>query len=60
MIFKNEDEMYKLDTQIENFRRCERIVGAEIGRFNGLSQKDRLRYEFPRHKFRPLMFYWEK
>jgi hypothetical protein len=26
LIFKNEDEMYKLDTQIEMFEKCKRII----------------------------------
>jgi len=25
-IFKNEDEMYKLDTQIEMFEKCQQII----------------------------------
>lgn len=29
-IFKNEDEMYKLDTQIEMFRKCQDIIEVEI------------------------------
>ena len=60
LIFKNEDEMYKFDTQIEMFRKCHDIVEQEIKLFEALGPKEKLKYEFPRNKFRPLMFYWEK
>jgi hypothetical protein len=65
MIFKNEDEMYKLDTQIEMFEKCQGIIEKEIKSFDKLSEhnktlKEKVKYEFPRHKFKPLMYYWEK
>ena len=59
-IFKNEDDMFKLDMQIENFRKCERIVKNEIEYLNSLSPKDQAKYEFPHQKLKPLMHYWEK
>ena len=60
LIFKNEDEMYKLDTQIEMFQKCRDVVEVEIQNYDQLSTKERAKYEFPREKFRPLMYYWEK
>jgi histone deacetylase complex regulatory component SIN3 len=63
LIFKNEDEMYKLDTQIEMFEKCYSIIENEIKIYDEAQQKsprDKIRYEFPRHKLRPLMHYWEK
>lgn len=65
MIFKNEDEMYKLDTQIEMFEKCQGIIEEEIKVFDELTEKnkglkEKVKYEFPRHKFEPLMYYWEK
>lgn len=33
-IFKNEDDMYKLDTQIEMFEKCESIIDSEIMRYD--------------------------
>ena len=60
LIFKNEDEMYKYDTQIEMFRKCHDVVEQEIKIFEALGPKEKAKYEFPRNKFRPLMFYWEK
>lgn len=59
-IFKNEDDMYKLDTQIENFRKCLDILNAEIARYQDLSSSQQKDYQFPWNKFRPLMYYWEK
>ena len=60
LIFKNEDEMYKLATQIEMFQKCRDVVEVEIQEYDLLSAKERAKYEFPRHKFSPLMHYWEK
>lgn len=34
LIFKNEDEMYKLDTQIEMFRKCQDVVEQEIENYD--------------------------
>ena len=62
-IFKNEDEMYKLDTQIEMFEKCQAVVENEIRVYDELrlkNPKEQAKYEFPSHKFRPLMYYWEK
>jgi len=36
LMFKNEDEMYKLDTQIEMFQKCLNVVQEEITRFDEL------------------------
>ena len=33
-IFKNEDEMYKLDTQFEMFGKCHNVVEEEIALFD--------------------------
>jgi histone deacetylase complex regulatory component SIN3 len=55
-IFKNEDEMYKLDTQIEMFEKCMTIVDEEIVNFDNNSKG----YIFPLHRFKPLMYFWEK
>jgi len=35
-------------------------VEVEIQEYDLLSAKERAKYEFPRHKFSPLMHYWEK
>ena len=43
------------------FRKCQDIVEQEIDNYDtNLSAKERAKYEFPRRKFRPLFFYWEK
>lgn len=52
--------MYKLATQIEMFQKCRDVVEVEIQEYDLLSAKERAKYEFPRHKFSPLMHYWEK
>ena len=33
-IFRNEDDMYKLDTQIETFEKCQAIIETEISNFD--------------------------
>lgn len=42
------------------FTKCYEIVEKEIKIFESLSKNDKLKYEFPRDKFKPLMYYWEK
>jgi hypothetical protein len=42
------------------FRKCQDVVEQEIEIYDQLSPKEKAKYEFPRDKFRPLMFYWEK
>ena len=57
LIFKNEDEMYKLDMQIEMFDKCKKIIEGEIIIFDRSNPGT---YEFPKQKLRPMMFFWEK
>lgn len=61
MIFKNEDDMYKLDTQIEMFEKCRVIIDNEIKLFDDTKNQKLLKnYEFPLKKLEPLMYFWEK
>ena len=50
--------MYKFDTQIEMFEKCQNIIENEIKNYDAMAQK--AKYQFPMHKFRPLMYYWQK
>jgi hypothetical protein len=47
------------------FEKCKGIIEKEIKIFDELSEKnktlkEKVKYEFPRRKLEPLMFYWEK
>lgn len=63
LIFKNEDSMYKLDTQIEMYEKCQNIVENEKRIYDSNLAKDpnfASKYQFPVKKFSPMMYYWEK
>lgn len=60
MIFKNEDDIYKLDIQIEMFKKCHDVVQAEIELYDSLPPQKQQVYEFPWIKLRPMMHYWER
>ena len=48
MVFKNEDEMFKLDTQIEMFEKCFQIIDKQICYYDGIKDAKTLKnYEFP-------------
>ena len=63
LIFRNEDDMYRLDTQIEMFERCLVIMQEEINKYDELAEKggkEKHKYSFPMKRLTPLMYYWEK
>mmetsp|Transcript_28671 Transcript_28671/g.43291 ORF Transcript_28671/g.43291 Transcript_28671/m.43291 type:complete len:459 (+) Transcript_28671:1713-3089(+) len=59
MIFKNEDDMYKMDQQIDLYERCLSIVQKEIAYFQGLDSVEKEKYHFPAKKLRPMICYME-
>lgn len=59
-IYKNEDKLYELDTQIENIQRSLEIITTQCTRFEALSEAEQAKYKFPYHLLNPLRFYWDK
>lgn len=46
-IYKTEDKMYDLDTQIDNIQKSFRLVAQQCDIFETLSEADQLKYRFP-------------
>ena len=45
------------------FERCLTIIDEEIQKYEKmilLNPKDKAKYEFPRYRLKPLMYFWEK
>jgi len=52
LIFKNEDEMYKLDSQIEMYEKCLRLMQQELKNYDTYYKTNgKGKYVFPKHKF---------
>lgn len=59
IIYKAEDRLYEMDTQIDNIKKSLKIVSDECATFDSLSEMEQSQYKFPSHKLSPLRFYWE-
>ena len=45
------------------FEKCQGIIDKEIKHYDEVvvkNPKEKAKYEFPRHKFEPMMYFWEK
>lgn len=59
LIYKTEDKMYELDTQIDNIKKSYKIVNDLYVKFEELSEDEQAVYKFPCHLLNPLRFYWD-
>ena len=64
MIFKNEDDMYKILQSIDLFEDCYTVILEEIQKFTVLVNQNRKKeiedYRFPARKLRPMIYYMEE
>jgi histone deacetylase complex regulatory component SIN3 len=58
-IFKTEDKMFELDTQIDNIEKSLKIIVELCTSFDTQSEADQAKYKFPCHLLNPLRFYWD-
>lgn len=58
-IYKTEDKMYELDTQIDNIQKSLQIVTDQCDYFETLSEEEQAKYKFPCMRLNPLRFYWD-
>jgi hypothetical protein len=59
IIYKVEDRLYELDTQIDNYQRSLKIITDECSKFESLDEAEQNAFKFPSEKLSPLRFYWE-
>jgi len=60
IIYKTEDKMYELDTQIDNICRSQIVVVEQCEYFESLSEEDQNKYRFPCQLLSPLRYYWDQ
>lgn len=58
-IFKAEDKLYELDTQIDNIEKCYNIILNECSKYELLNPDDKKYYRFPFNILNPQRFYWD-
>ena len=58
-IFKTEDKMFELDTQIDNIEKSLAIIVEQCNQFDALPEAEQAKYKFPAHLLNPLRFYWD-
>jgi hypothetical protein len=59
-IYKTEDKMYELDTQIDNIVKSQIVVNDQAAHFEQLTEADQMLYKFPVNLLHPLRFYWDQ
>lgn len=60
LIYKTEDKIYELDSQIDNITKSYSIVSDQCALFDLLPDDEQAVYRFPVHLLGPLRFYWDQ